>query len=87
MLVDVETVDTEEVDISMTEVVAEDAEEEVDEVDEETSKEVVEGAAEHMKMELTYQMSHVTLKIQSRPHYQTIQEKGQLRTRYAQSPW
>ena len=50
MLLDVETVAAEEVDVSMTEVVAEDVEEEVDEVEEDTHKEVVEGAAAHMKI-------------------------------------
>ena len=63
MLMSVETVAAEEVDFSMVEVVAEDVEEEVDEVEEDTYKDVVEGAAEHMKMELTSQMSPVTFKI------------------------
>ena len=81
----VETVETEEVEVSMAEVVAEDVEEDVEEVQEDTSKDVVEEAVAHMKMELTYQMSPVTLKIQSRPHSQNIQVKGSLRTRYAQS--
>ena len=71
----------------MEEVGEDDVEEDVDEVEEETSKEVVDEAAAHMIMELTYQMSPVTLKIQSGPHYQMIQGKGSLRTRYAQSPW
>ena len=69
----------------MEEVVAEDVEEDVDEVEEDTSEVVVEGAAEHMKMELTYQRSPYTLKIQSGPHSQTIQVKLLLRTCYAQS--
>ena len=85
MLLDVETVAVEELDVSMAEVVEEDVEEEVDELEEDTSKEVVEGAEAHMKMELTYHMSPVTLKIQSGPHYQTIQGKTSLRNRYAQS--
>ena len=87
MLLDVETVAAEYVDVSMAEVVAEEVEEEVDEVEEETSEEVVEGSAAHIKMELTSQMSPITLKIQSGPHSQTIQIKGSLRTRYAQSSW
>ena len=58
--------------VSMSEVVAEDVEEEVDKVEEDTPKEVVEGAAMHMKMELTSQMSPVTLRIHSWPHSQTI---------------
>ena len=66
---------------------AEDVEEEVDKVEEEISKEVVEGAASNMKMKLIYHMSPITLKIQSGPHSQTIQGKGSLRTRYAQSSW
>ena len=37
----------------------------MDDAEEDTSKEVVEEAVAHMKMELTYQMSPVTLKIQS----------------------
>ena len=52
MLLDVETVTAEEVDISIAEVASEDMEEEVDEVEEDTSNEVVEGAAAHIKMEL-----------------------------------
>ena len=59
----------------------------MDEVEEDKSKEVVEGAAEHKKMELTSHMSPVTLKIQSGPHSQTVQVKGSLRTWYAQSYW
>ena len=83
MLLAMETVLAEEVDVSMADVVAEDVEEEVDEVDEETPKEVVGGAAVHMKMELTSHMSPVTLNIQSGLNYQTIKGKGSLRTRYA----
>ena len=45
----------------------------MDEVEEDTSNEVVEGAAVHMKMEFKSQMSPVTLKIQSWPNSQTIQ--------------
>ena len=82
-----ETVSEEEMDVSMSDVVAEDVEEEMDKVEEDTSKEVVEGSADHMKMELTSQMSPITLKIQSGPHYQKIQVKGSLRSRYAQSSW
>ena len=87
MLLDVETVVAEEVYVSMAEFVEEDVEEKVDEVDEDTSNEVVEGAAAYIKMELTSQMSPITLKIQSGPHYQTIQVKGSLRNRYRQSSW
>ena len=87
MLLDVKTVVAEEVDVLMAEVLAEDAEEEVDKVEEYTTDEVVEEAAEHKKMELIYQMSPVTLKIQSGPHSQTIHEKISPRTRYAQSSW
>ena len=58
--------------------------EEVDEVEEDTYKKVVEGAAAHMKMELTSQMSPVTLKIHSGPHSQNIQGKVSLKTRYTQ---
>ena len=59
----------------------------MDEVEEYTAKEVVEEVAAHMKMELVSQMSPITLKIQSGPHSQTIQVKGSLKTRYAQSSW
>ena len=44
----------------------------MDTVEEDIPEEVVEEAAAHMKMELTYQIPPVTLKIQSGPHYQTI---------------
>ena len=59
MMMAVETVAEEEVEVSM----AEDVEEGVDKLEEDTSKEVVEGSEMHMKMELTSQMSPVTLKI------------------------
>ena len=62
-------------------------EEEVEEVEEDTPKEVAEEAGAHMKMELTYKMSPVTLKIQSGPHSQSIQGKVSLITQYAQSFW
>ena len=52
MLLAVETVVMEEVKVSMTEVAAYDLEEDVDEVEEDTSKEVLEEAAAHIKMEL-----------------------------------
>ena len=87
MLLDVETVATEDVDILMEYVVEEDVEEEVDEVEEDTNKEVMEEAAAHMKMELISQMSLVSLKIQSGPHSQTMQGKGSLVTQDAQSSW
>ena len=87
MLLDVETVETEDVEFLMEYVVAEDVEEEVDEVEEETNKAVMEEAAAHMKMELISQMSPVSLKIQSGPHYQTMQGKGSLMTQDAQSSW
>ena len=59
----------------MSEVPEEDVEEEVDKVEEDMAEEVVEETAANMKMELTYKMSPVTLKIQSGPQYQTIQRK------------
>ena len=67
---------TEEVDVSMAEFVAEDVEEEVEESYEYTSEEVMEGEAAHMKMELTSQISPVTLNIKSGLHSKTIQRKG-----------
>ena len=67
----------------MEEVVAEDMDEEVDEVEEDMSKEVVEGASAHMKMEFTSQISPVTLNILSGTYSQTIQGKVSPRTRYA----
>ena len=84
MLLDLETVETEDVDILMAYVASEDVEEEVDEVEEETNKDVMEEAAAHMKMELKSQISPVNLKIQSGPHYQTMQGKGSLMNEYAQ---
>ena len=60
----------------MAEVVAEDVEEDVDKVKQNTSKEVVEEAAAHMRMELTSQISPNSLKIQSGLHSQRIQGKG-----------
>ena len=77
----------EEVDVSMAEVAAEDVEEEVDEVEEDTAKEIAEGAEAHMKTELISQISRLTLKIQSGPHSQMIQGKVSPRTQYAQSYW
>ena len=50
ILLAVETVAEEDVDVSMSEVVTEDVEEEVDEVEEDAYKEVVEGAAAHMRI-------------------------------------
>ena len=87
MLLAVETVAAKEANVSMAEVMVEDVEEYVDKVEEDTSNEVAEGAAAHMKMELTYQMSPVTLRITSGIHSQTLQEKGSPRKRYAQSSW
>ena len=71
----------EEVGVSMVE----DGDEELYEVEEDTSKEVVERSKAHIKIELSSQMSTVTLNIYSGPHSQKIQVKGSLRTRYAQS--
>ena len=45
----------------------------MDDIEEVTSKEVAEGEAEHIKMELEYHISPITLKIQSGPHFKTIQ--------------
>ena len=45
-----ETVASEEMDVSMAQFVAEDAGEEVDKLEEYTSEEVVEESAAHMKM-------------------------------------
>ena len=56
--------------------------EEAEEVEEEISKEVVEEAVAHIKMELTYHMSPITLKMQIGPNSQTRQEKGKQRTQY-----
>ena len=57
----------------------------MDKVEEDTHKEATEGAEAYMKMELKYHISTVTLKVQSGPHYKTIQGKGSPRNRYAQS--
>ena len=56
MLLAVETIVVEEVEVSMEKVLVENLKEEVDKLEEYTSKEVVEGAAAHIKMELT---SHI----------------------------
>ena len=69
------TVAAEEADVSMAYILADDAEEEVDEAEKDTPKEVLEGAAAHMKMEFKSQMSPVTLNIQSGTQSQTIQGK------------
>ena len=58
MLLAVETVTAKEVEVSMTEVAAEDVEEDVNEVEQDTSKEVVEGAAAHMRMCWGNMVSH-----------------------------
>ena len=65
-----------DVDASMDEDAADDVGEEADEVEYDTDKGIVEEAASHMKMGLKYQMSPVTLKIQSETNYQTKQVKG-----------
>ena len=49
MLLAVETVAVEEMEVSMAEVVVEEVEEDMDKVEEDTSKEVIEGSAAHMK--------------------------------------
>ena len=62
-------------DVSVEEVMAEEVGGKVEEIEEYTSKEVVEESAAHIKMELTSHMSPVILKIQSGTHSQTIQGK------------
>ena len=69
----------------MAEISEEDLEEEVDEVEEDTSEEVMGEEAAHMKPKLTSQMSHVALKIKSGAQYQNIQGRGSLRKVCAQS--
>ena len=68
MLMAVETVVAEEVDVLMVE----EGDEELYEVEEDTPKEVVERSKEHIKIELSSQMSPVTLNIYSGPHSQKI---------------
>ena len=51
MLLPVETVAAKDMDVSMAEVLEEDVEEEVNEVEEDTSKEVGDGEVVHMKMD------------------------------------
>ena len=68
----------------MAEIMAEDVEEDLDKVEEDTAEKLVEEAAAHMKMELKSNMSPITLKIQSGTQTQTIKGKESLRTRYAQ---
>ena len=48
-------------------------EEEVNKIEEDTSEELAEGSAAHIKMEFTSQMSPVTLNIWSGTHSQMIQ--------------
>ena len=59
----------------------------MEEVEEDTDKEVVEETVAHMKMELTPQLSSVNLNIQSETHSYMIQGKVSLRTHYAKSSW
>ena len=59
------TAAAEEVDVSIAKYAIEDVGRYVDEVEKDASDEVVEEAVAHMKMGLAYQMSPVTLKIQS----------------------
>ena len=85
MILDVEIMASEEVDISVEDVAAEDVEEEVYKVEKDASEEVMEEAVAHTKMVLTSQMSPITLKIKSGTQSKTIQGKISLRTRYAKS--
>ena len=64
----------EEVDVLMSEDVTEDVGGEVEKVEEDAAKEFVEETAAHIKMGLASQMSPVTLKMHSGPHYQMIKE-------------
>ena len=84
MILAAETVAEEAMEFLMSEVTAEDVEKEVENLDEDTADEVLEEAVAHMKMELTSQMSPVTLKIWIGLHSETIQGKVSLRTRYTQ---
>ena len=68
MTMSVVNVATKEVDVSMAKDAVEDVGVYVDKVEEYTAVEVVEEAAAHMKMGLTYHMSPVTLKIWSGMH-------------------
>ena len=68
MTMSVVNVATEEVDVSMAKDAVEDVGVYVYKVEEYTAVEVVEEAAAHMKMGLTYHMSLVTLKIWSGMH-------------------
>ena len=84
MLLDVETVTAEEVEVSVEAAAAEYVEEEVDKVEEDTAKKVMKKGSAHIKTELTYHMSPVTLNIQSGLHSKMIQGRGSLRTWCAQ---
>ena len=53
-----------------------DVEEEAENVEEDTAKEVMEEAIEHIKTGVKSHMSPVNLNMQSGPHYQTNKEKG-----------
>ena len=67
---------SEEVNVSMVEHAAEEVEEDVDKVKDDKDKKFVEEAAVHINTDFTSQMPHITLKINSGPHSQMIQEKG-----------
>ena len=87
MLLTVQTMSVEEVDISVTEVSADDKEEEVEKVEESTANKFADGELAHMKMESIHQISPVPLNIQSGPHPHTIQGRTSLTTQCAQSFW
>ena len=87
MILDMDTMTVEEVEAFVAEVAEKDGEEEVYELEEDMAKEVTEGAEAHMKTELIYQMSPVTLKIQIGTNSQTIQGRQSPRTRCLQSYW
>ena len=70
------TAAAEEVGFSISKDAVEDMGEDVNEVEENTYKEVVEESVLHMKVGFTSKMSSITLKMQSSPHYQTRKEKG-----------
>ena len=63
------TAATKEVEVSMAEDAENDAEEVVDKAYEDVVEEIMEKVAPHMKMRLISQMTPVTLKMKSEPHF------------------
>ena len=66
------TSSSEEVDYLMAKDATEETREDEDKLDEDAVKDAVEDAAMNTRIELSYQMSYVTLKMNNGPHSKTI---------------